>query len=157
MPDLTIRPLPALRDNYIWLISLGRQAVVVDPGEAEPVLHALRDNGLQLAAILLTHHHADHTGGVSALTASAPHVPVFGPRTLSAVTHPVDDHARFVPAIGFPAFEAMATPGHTLDHLCYYTPGWLFRRYPVRRWLRPPVRGHGHPDAGFAGPAGCPA
>ena len=68
MPDLTIRPLPALRDNYIWLISLGRQAVVVDPGEAEPVLHALRDNGLQLAAILLTHHHADHTGGVSALT-----------------------------------------------------------------------------------------
>ena len=69
---LNITAIPALRDNYIWLISLGRQAVVVDPGEAEPVLHALRDNGLQLAAILLTHHHADHTGGLSALTASAP-------------------------------------------------------------------------------------
>ena len=62
MPDLTIRPLPALRDNYIWLISLGRQAVVVDPGEAEPVLHALRDNGLQLAAILLTQPVRDDYG-----------------------------------------------------------------------------------------------
>ena len=89
MPDLTIRPLPALRDNYIWLISLSRQAVVVDPGEAEPVLHALLDNGLQLAAILMTHHHADHTGGLSALTASAPLMTPACPRRSRAPAPPL--------------------------------------------------------------------
>ena len=60
-------PLPAFSDNYIWLVHNGQQAVVVDPGDAAPVLQALEQLQLRLQAIVLTHHHGDHTGGVAAL------------------------------------------------------------------------------------------
>ena len=59
--------LPAFTDNYIWMLHDGRQALVVDPGEAEPVQAALQSQGLRLAGILVTHHHGDHTGGVDSL------------------------------------------------------------------------------------------
>src|SRR5271165_1991248 len=79
--QLCVRPVRAFSDNYIWLIEAplapGRVAVV-DPGEAEPVLAELHRSGASLAAILLTHHHADHIGGVAALLAGGP-VPVLGP------------------------------------------------------------------------------
>ena len=64
---MTLVPLPALADNYIWMLHDGGHAIVVDPGEAEPVFEALARESLQLAAILVTHHHGDHTGGVAAL------------------------------------------------------------------------------------------
>ena len=64
---MDIIPIPAFRDNYIWLVHDGRHALVVDPGDATPVEEALRERGLTLAAILVTHHHPDHTGGIGAL------------------------------------------------------------------------------------------
>ena len=68
MPELTVTAVPAFADNYIWLITTGgAQCAVVDPGEAAPVLAALSKHGLQLNAVLITHHHADHIGGVSQL------------------------------------------------------------------------------------------
>src|SRR6516164_10716070 len=75
---MTLVPLPAFADNYIWMLQYGRNAIVVDPGDAMPVLDALQRDNLQLAAILVTHHHADHTGGVAALH-EATGAPVFGP------------------------------------------------------------------------------
>ena len=71
-------PLPAFTDNYIWMLHNARQAIVVDPGDATPVLQTLQAQGLQLQAILVTHHHADHVGGVDALRA-ATGAQVFGP------------------------------------------------------------------------------
>jgi len=64
---MNLIPLPAFSDNYIWLLHDGHKAIVVDPGDAQPVLAALQQYGLQLDAILVTHHHADHVGGVDTL------------------------------------------------------------------------------------------
>ena len=75
---MNLLALPAFSDNYLWLLHDARQAIVVDPGQAEPVLQALKERGLQLQAILVTHHHADHVGGVDALR-QATGAPVFGP------------------------------------------------------------------------------
>ena len=71
-------PLPAFQDNYLWLLHDGQRALVVDPGDAGPVRNFLSEGGLQLDAILVTHHHADHTGGVDALR-EATGARVFGP------------------------------------------------------------------------------
>jgi hypothetical protein len=67
---MTLIPLPAFTDNYIWMLHDGRHAVVVDPGDAGPVMQALTDSGLTLQSILVTHHHPDHVGGVDALRAA---------------------------------------------------------------------------------------
>jgi glyoxylase-like metal-dependent hydrolase (beta-lactamase superfamily II) len=61
---LTLIPIPAFTDNYLWLLHDGQRALVVDPGDAAPVLQTLADLNLRLDTILVTHHHADHTGGV---------------------------------------------------------------------------------------------
>ena len=76
---VTIEPITAFKDNYIWCIRAGGRAVVVDPGEAAPVLAALQAAGLRLTGILLTHHHADHIGGVAELVRTLGPVPVYGP------------------------------------------------------------------------------
>src|SRR5512144_1739792 len=67
--ELTITPLPAFNDNYLWLLTRGREAAVVDPGDAAPVRQALERLNLRLCAILVTHHHGDHVGGVVELKA----------------------------------------------------------------------------------------
>ena len=67
MSDLIITPLPAFKDNYIWLLTRGNEAAIVDPGDAEPVIRAVEQQQLRLTAILATHHHADHVGGLVAL------------------------------------------------------------------------------------------
>ncbi|NML60765.1 hydroxyacylglutathione hydrolase [Massilia sp. RP-1-19] len=129
--DLTVLAIPAFKDNYLWLIHDGVKAAVVDPGDAEPIIEALTANNLALTAILLTHHHADHIGGVQQLLAHAS-VPVFGPRNddIPAVTHPLaqGDHIRLR---GLElALSVLDVPGHTLGHIAYVraTAGarWLF-------------------------------
>ena len=77
---MRLRPLPALLDNYIWLLDDGEDAIAVDPGEAGPLLEELANKRLRLTTILLTHHHADHVGGVAELLRSHPGAKVFAPR-----------------------------------------------------------------------------
>lgn len=127
MTDIRLRAIPAFDDNYIWLMSLGRQAVVVDPGDAAPVLAALEGGGLKLRAVLLTHHHADHVGGVAALLADQP-VPVYGPALegIPTVTRPLADGDRLAPFDGHAGFEVLALPGHTRGHIAYYDGARLF-------------------------------
>ena len=124
---MTIIPLPAFRDNYIWLLRAGTCAVVVDPGEAAPVLRYLADEGLTLAAILITHHHPDHVGGVAELLAQAP-VPVHGPalEAIAGIDHPVGegDVVR-LPGLGV-ELRVFDIPGHTAGHVGYYGESALF-------------------------------
>lgn len=119
---VTISSIPALRDNYIWLL-LGDSArvAVVDPGDAQPVRDRLAAENLELAAILVTHHHWDHTAGIAGLRAHWD-VPVFGPAAdgLAELTDPLDDNDRFeVPGVGC-TLTALATPGHTRGQIAYY-------------------------------------
>ena len=124
---MDIIAVPAFRDNYIWLLHNGKQAVVVDPGDAVPVEKTLAAMGLELVALLITHHHADHTGGISALTAKR-EIPVFGPATegIDGITHPVEEGDTVeLPALGV-HLEVIHVPGHTLGHIAYYGQGCLF-------------------------------
>ena len=124
---MKIIPVPAFEDNYIWLICDGRYAAVVDPGDAEPVLGHLSRHGLRLAAILITHHHGDHTGGIEALLRHAA-VPVYGPRkeNIPGITNPVGtgDTVR-LPELGV-EFAVLDVPGHTAGHIAYYGANSLF-------------------------------
>jgi hydroxyacylglutathione hydrolase len=128
MAPLAIHPIPAWQDNYFWLIFRGDTAVVVDPGMAEPVLEALAARQLTLTAILLTHHHPDHVGGVDAL-ARATGARVYGNRADSHRLPELDHHVTDGDCIALTAlgveFTAIATPGHTLGHLCYSGAGLL--------------------------------
>ena len=122
---LTILPVPILKDNYVWLGHDGAQAFVVDPGDAEPVEAALAALGLNLATILLTHHHADHTGGVATL-AERWACPVYGPDSIALVTRPLHDGDALVLDDFGLRFTILAVPGHTLDHIAYFADGILF-------------------------------
>ena len=188
---LSIRPIPALQDNYIWCIGRGRDFIVVDPGEAQPVLDALapapatalRTDGLllpqavtspaqavatpaqadvarvpadaapsqtdtmpaRLLAILITHHHHDHVGGIAGLLAQWPDARVIGP--VDCIPLGVKEAVNGGDTLHFPGLDldmqVMATPGHTRDHLSYFCP---------------PLPGHPHPalfcgDTMFS--AGC--
>lgn len=118
-----VSAIPAFADNYIWLIERAGYATVVDPGDAAPVLRALESRKLPLAAILITHHHADHIGGIAKILQAHP-VPVFGPRaesrTIPALTQLLDDGDRIeVPKLGLP-LRVLSVPGHTLGHIAYY-------------------------------------
>lgn len=114
-------PLPALADNYIWLLhdDVGN-AIVVDPGESAPVEKALQARGLELRAILLTHHHHDHIGGVEALLARHA-VPVYAPHDerIGLASHRVGDGDVVVLERPHARFEVLAVPGHTTTHIAY--------------------------------------
>ncbi|MDB5850982.1 MAG: hydroxyacylglutathione hydrolase [Rhodoferax sp.] len=119
---MNILPLPAFADNYIWLVHDGRRALVVDPGDAQPVFDALQRLGLQLDTILVTHHHADHTGGVAALR-EATGAQVYGPAR-EKIPEPAQrlnggDHIS-LPGLGGLAFEVIDVPGHTAGHIAFY-------------------------------------
>lgn len=124
---MDIQALRAFEDNYIWLLREGRRVVVVDPGDEAPVLRYLAEEDADLAAILLTHHHGDHTGGVAGLLARHP-VPVFGPagESIAGVSVPLREGDK----IALPDFHAdlkvIDVPGHTRGHIAYYGEGALF-------------------------------
>jgi len=127
---LEASPLRAFSDNYLWLIHapLDRTgAVVVDPGDARPVESALEDQGLCLRAILVTHHHADHVGGVAAL-AERHRAAVFGParEQMPCAARPLDDGDSVSLADLGLDFRVMAVPGHTLGHIAFHGHGCLF-------------------------------
>ena len=119
--------IPAFKDNYIWLLRKGAAAVVVDPGDAGPVLEVLDREGLALTAIVITHHHADHQGGVAGLLARYP-AAVLGPQveSITGLSRPLRGGETIdLPGLGV-AFEVIAVPGHTLGHLAYHGAGALF-------------------------------
>ncbi|MEF8699772.1 MAG: hydroxyacylglutathione hydrolase [Candidatus Accumulibacter sp. UW26] len=119
--------IPAFKDNYIWLLRQGAAAAVVDPGDARPVLELLDSEGLSLKSILVTHHHADHQGGVAGLLAHH-RAEVLGPavESITGITRPLQGgetvHVSAIEA----DFQVIAVPGHTLGHLAYYGSGCLF-------------------------------
>jgi hydroxyacylglutathione hydrolase len=114
-------PVPAFSDNYLWLLHDGRRALVVDPGDPAPVASALRAHGLQLESILVTHHHADHTGGVNALR-EATGAAVYGPATeqIPGPYMPLHE-GNTASALGL-EFQIIDVPGHTAGHIAYYHP-----------------------------------
>ncbi len=121
--------VPAFKDNYIWLIRgrRGDRVAVVDPGDAQPVLRALEDQHLQPVAILCTHHHGDHSGGIGELRARFD-IPVYGPagEAIAGVTHPVADGDRVVLDALEQTYEVLEVPGHTRGHIAYVGEGAVF-------------------------------
>lgn len=113
--------LPAFSDNYIWMLHDDHQAIVVDPGDAAPVLAALDARGLALAAILVTHHHPDHVGGLAALRGRL-QGPVYGParEAIPAPFSPLAD-GDTASALGLD-FQVIDVPGHTAGHIAYFLP-----------------------------------
>ncbi len=115
-----IHAVPAFQDNYLWVLSDGGRAAVVDPGDAEPVQRFLDRHGLALEAILATHHHGDHIGGVAAL-AERWKCPVFGPAHdgVGGLTRALGEgDALTVPGIDYPV-DVLDVPGHTAGHIAY--------------------------------------
>lgn len=119
-PNLRIRPIRAFSDNYIWMIDDGQHAAVVDPGDAMPVFDALESDNLSLAAILLTHHHHDHVGGVLELLQDYK-ATVYGPAMETLPACDVALSEGDVVNIGAPAlsFKVLDVPGHTAGHIAY--------------------------------------
>ncbi|CAH5591866.1 hydroxyacylglutathione hydrolase [Enterobacter hormaechei] len=119
--------ISAFQDNYIWvLVDDDRRCIIVDPGESVPILHAIEENDWQPEAILLTHHHHDHVGGVPDLLARYPHIPVYGPaETQDKGTTQVVEEGESILILGC-EFSVFATPGHTSGHLCFYSKPYLF-------------------------------
>lgn len=117
---MTIIALSAFKDNYIWIIKDQGDFICIDPGDATPVIAFAQQEKLQLNHILLTHHHADHIGGVARLQKHFPEV----------IVHSMYNSTKNLKLIqlGRYTFDVLNTPGHTATHVCYFEPNhhWLF-------------------------------
>jgi hydroxyacylglutathione hydrolase len=125
MPAIQILQIPAFTDNYFWLIHNGKNAIIVDPGAAAPVQVCLNQHHLKLCAILVTHHHADHIGGVADLIKNAS-IPIYGPLPdqkngrIPTITHGCQQgEAVFIPELNL-TLAVLEVPGHTSTHIAYY-------------------------------------
>ncbi len=126
---LTVYPITAFDDNYIWLIGNQQhsQVAIVDPGDGERVVAYCQSHGLIPAAILITHHHSDHTGGIAAITQHY-EIPVYGParENIRGVTHPLKGGEQITISEIEAKFQVIDTPGHTAGHVIYYGHQLLF-------------------------------
>jgi hydroxyacylglutathione hydrolase len=125
---LEIVPIPAFADNYIWALLRDAHCVVVDPGDAAPVIAFLTERDLKLDAILITHHHADHVGGIAALTGRWS-VPVYGPAAehITGVTQALRENDQVaLPDFVNEPFRVIEVPGHTSGHIAYASGDILF-------------------------------
>lgn len=127
-PAIEVSAVPAFWDNYIWLISSGgTSCAVVDPGDAEPVLDALKEHGLELEYILITHHHADHIGGMRQLQEMSG-AQVYGPHDsrIPGQSRMLAEGERVsLPLLGL-EFDVLEVPGHTSTHIAFHGHGCLF-------------------------------
>lgn len=121
---LHVTGIPAFSDNYIWMLDDGQHALIIDPGDATPVFEALKKRQLSPLAILLTHHHNDHIGGVDKLLNEYP-VPVYGPRDerITFLTDPVGEGDRVRLNELHLDFSVLEVPGHTRSHIAFYHDG----------------------------------
>lgn len=122
--------VPAFTDNYIWLITNEerKHVAIVDPGDAQPVIEELQNRDLQPIAILITHHHHDHVGGISKLLATYPGLPVYGPakENIPHMTQPLSEAQEVtLQELGL-RFRVLDVPGHTAGHIAYYGENSLF-------------------------------
>jgi hydroxyacylglutathione hydrolase len=130
MTMTTVLPIAAFSDNYIWLLCDHKQryAAIVDPGDAQPVITALEQKNIQPVAILITHFHHDHIGGVTRLLEEYPHLPVYGPNNEAIPT--LTDKVTHADIIDLPQINSqllvLDTKGHTAGHISYYTNNRLF-------------------------------
>lgn len=127
---MTVLPIPAFSDNYIWTIIDNKAGAFdcIDPGEAQPVLDFAKKNHLKLRTILLTHHHNDHIGGVGQLISTYPDCIVYGPQDdrIPYISNPVQTNQ--IIQVGTCSFKVLFNPGHTATHISYYeiNQAWLF-------------------------------
>jgi len=116
---INIEPIKAFSDNYIWLVTTNEGSIVIDPGESINTLDLLKNKKMHLSAVLITHHHFDHTGGISDLNKNNT-LDVYGPNNdIESITKRVIN-GDVINVIGL-SFEIIEIPGHTLDHIAYYS------------------------------------
>lgn len=125
---LQITAVRAFQDNYIWCLHNQKTVVAVDPGDAAPLLAFCQEHQLELAGVLITHHHRDHTGGIAKLASVYPNLPVIGPSGghIRGLTKSVDEGDTVsLPSLNC-KFTVIEVPGHTLDHLAFFGHGLVF-------------------------------
>ena len=115
---LSVEPIKAYTDNYIWLVSTNEGSIVVDPGESKEILKLIDTNKIDLKGVLITHHHYDHTNGLLDLTKKI-NLEVYGPEKIEGINNIVNESDKFS-LIGID-FEVIEIPGHTLDHVAFYS------------------------------------
>ena len=116
---LSVKPIKAYQDNYIWLVSTNEGSIVVDPGESKKILNLIDNNEIDLKGVLITHHHFDHTNGLSDLL-NERGLEVYGPKNnVNGINNIVKNNDKFT-VIGID-FEVIEIPGHTLDHIAFYS------------------------------------
>lgn len=125
--NLSIKPIKSFTDNYIWMIKKNKDVVVVDPGDAIPVLNFLKEKNLNLKSILITHKHSDHIGGIEDLLSHYPNIKIYGPKNNFNFIYTIvnNDELLKINELNI-EFRVIATPGHTLDHVVFADQDHLF-------------------------------